>query len=77
MDDIKRTARDTETDAKEAWRKADGETLGDKAATARDRVEDAAKDAGDTLHKDVDAASRDVAYERGRIDEEADRDEPA
>jgi hypothetical protein len=77
MDDIKREARDAKTDAKEAWRKADGESLGDKAATARDRVEDAAKDAGDALHRGVDNASREAAYQRGRIDQEVDRDEPA
>jgi hypothetical protein len=77
MDDLKKTARDAEADAKETWRRADGESLGDKAANARDRVGNAVKDVGDEVHKDVDDASRDVAYERGRIDESARRDEPA
>ena len=77
MDDIKKTARDTETDVKEGWRKVDGESLGDKVTTARDRVGNAVQDAGDELHKRSDEASRDAAYERGRIDESIDRDEPA
>lgn len=70
MSEIKRTARDVEADAKEAWRKADGEeSLGDKAANAGDRVRNAVENAGDEVHETVDEASRDVAYEQGRMDE--------
>jgi hypothetical protein len=77
MDDIKKDARNAETDAKDAWRKADGETIGDDLATARDRASDAIKNAGDDLHKEADAASREMSYEKGRVDEAARRDEPA
>jgi hypothetical protein len=69
MSDVKRTIRDTEADVKEAWRDADGESLGDKVANARDRAGNAVKDAGDTIHKKTDEASRDMAYEQGRVDE--------
>jgi hypothetical protein len=69
MSDMKRTIRDTEADVKEAWRGADGESLGDKAANTRDRAGNAIKDAGDTIHEKTDEASRDAAYERGRVDE--------
>ena len=72
MNDIKRAARDTEADVKEAWRKSDGdESLGDKAANVTDRAKNAVKDAGDELHEGADKLSRDVAYERGREDEAA------
>jgi hypothetical protein len=51
MNDINRTIRDKEADAKEMWRKADGEeSLGDKAANVGDRVTNAVKDAGDEVH---------------------------
>jgi hypothetical protein len=73
MSDIKRTVRDTEADAKEAWRGADGESLGDKAANAGDRMRNAVEDAGDKVHEKTDEISRDAAYEKGRIDQ-ADRD---
>ena len=70
MSDLKRTVRETEADMKEAWRKADGdESLGDKAANIGDRVENAVEDAGDKLHEEADEMSRDVAYEKGRVDE--------
>ena len=70
MSELKRTVRDTEADVKETWRKADGEeSLGDKLEGAKDRVENAVKDAGDTVHEGVDEASRDAAYEQGRADE--------
>ncbi len=68
MSDIKRAARDAETDAKEAWRRRDGESLGDKAANVGDRAKNAVKDAGDKIHEESDRASRDAAYERGRIE---------
>jgi len=51
MSDIKRTIRDTEADAKETWRKADGESIGDKLANAGDRARNAVKDAGDEVHE--------------------------
>lgn len=72
MSDIKRAARDTEADLKEAWRRRDGESLGDKAANIGDRARNAVKDAGDELHEGADRASRDAAYERGRIEGRAD-----
>lgn len=78
MSDIKRAARDTETDAKEVWRRADSESLGDKVANIGDRTRNAVADAGDEIHERADKASRDVAHERGRIegraDERVDRD---
>ena len=70
MSDLNRTVRDTEADVKEMGRKLDGdESLGDKLAGAGDRIENAVKDAGDTLHEEVDEVSRDAAYEQGRADE--------
>jgi hypothetical protein len=69
MNDLKQDARDAKTDLKDAWRKADGESLGDKVATATDRAKDKVADAGDELHEQADRASRDVAYEQGRADE--------
>lgn len=70
MNDINRTIRDKEADAKELLRKADGnESLGDKAANVGDRVTNAVKDAGDELHEGADKMSRDAAYEQGRADE--------
>jgi hypothetical protein len=70
MSEINRTIRDTEADVKETWRKADGdESLGDKVANAGDRLENAAKDAGDAIHEEADEMSRDAAYEKGRADE--------
>jgi hypothetical protein len=70
MRDLKRTVRDTEADVKEAWRKADGdESLGDKAADAGDRLRNVIENAGDELHGTADEVARDVADERGRIDE--------
>lgn len=70
MSELNRTVRDTEADVKEAWRKADGdESVGDKLAGAKDRVENAVKDAGDTVHEEADEMSRDAAYQQGRADE--------
>jgi hypothetical protein len=70
MSELKRTARDAGADLKEAWRQADGEeSLGDKAANAGDRLENAVKDAGDVVHEKADEASREAAYQRGRADE--------
>jgi hypothetical protein len=70
MSDLNRTARDLEADVKEAGRKLDGdESLGDKLAGAGDRIENAAKNAGDELHEEADEMSRDAAYQQGRADE--------
>jgi hypothetical protein len=69
MSDLKANVRDAKTDAKDAWRKADGETLGDDVATATDRVKDKIADAGDELHEDADRAAREASYEQGRADE--------
>ena len=71
MSDLKQQARDTKTDMKEAWRGADGESLGDKLANATDRTKDKIADAGDELHEEADRMSRDAAYEKGRADEMA------
>lgn len=69
MSDLQRKVRDTEADAKEALRKADGnESLGDRAANIGDRLGNAAKDTGDSVHKEADELSRDAAYEAGRKD---------
>ncbi len=79
MSDLKHAARDAKTDAKEAWRRADGESLGDKAANVGDRARDAVADTRDDLHEQVDRASRDAAYQRGRVEgqtEHADPDRP-
>lgn len=70
MNDINKTIRDKEADAKETWRKADGdESLGDKVANVGDRAANAVKDVGDELHENADRMSRDAAYEQGRADE--------
>jgi len=69
MNDLKRDARDAKTDVKEAWRNADGESLGDKVANTTDRAKDELANAGDELHEQADKASRDAAYEQGRADE--------
>lgn len=69
MSDLKQKARDAKTDVKEAWRNADGESVGDKVATTTDRAKDAVENAGDELHEDADRASREAAYEQGRADE--------
>jgi hypothetical protein len=69
LSDLKQKARDAKTDAKEAWRNADGESLGDAVANTRDRAKDAVDNAADEIHEDADRASRDAAYEQGRADE--------
>ena len=69
MSDLKQSARDAKTDVKDAWRKADGESLGDKVATGTDRAKDALGNAGDEIHEEADKVSRDAAYEKGRADE--------
>ena len=69
MSDLKRTARDVEDDAKETWRKADGESLGDKLANAGDRIRHGVENVGDELQDKTDEAARDLEYQRGRTDE--------
>jgi vacuolar-type H+-ATPase subunit H len=69
MSDIKRTVRDTEADVKETWRRADGESVGDKVKNAGDRLRNAVEDAGDEVHEHVDEASRKASYQKGRIDQ--------
>ena len=69
MNDLKRDVRDAKTDVKEAWRGADGESLGDKVANTTDRAKDKLANAGDELHEQADKASSEAAYEQGRADE--------
>lgn len=69
MNDLKRDLRDAKTDAKEAVRGLDGESVGDKVANATDRVKDAIGNAGDEIHDEADRAARDASYEQGRVDE--------
>jgi hypothetical protein len=69
MSDLKRNVRDAKTDVKEAWRKADGESLGDKVANTTDRAKDELANAGDELHEQADQASREAAYQEGRADD--------
>jgi hypothetical protein len=69
VNDLKRDVRDTKTDVKEAWRKADGESLGDKVATTTDRAKDELANAGDELHEQADKASHEAAYQQGRADD--------
>jgi hypothetical protein len=77
VQESKKTMRDLEDDAKEAWRRSDGESIGDKVANAGDRVRHGIEDAGDELHKGVDDAGRRAAYERGRVDEIKHEDDPS
>ena len=69
MNDLKRDVRDAKTDVKEAWRNADGESVGDKVANTTDRAKDKLANAGDELHEQADKASREAAYQEGRADE--------
>ena len=73
MSDIKHELRDKEADVKEAWRKADGESVGDKVADVGDRARNAVADAGDKIHEEGDRLGRDASYQRGRIDEATDK----
>jgi len=69
VSDLSKDLRDAGQDVKEGWRKADGESLGDKAANLGDRANNALKDAGDKLHESADDLSREASYEEGRQDE--------
>jgi hypothetical protein len=70
MTEAKKVIRDVTDDAKEAWRKADGdESVGDRLANAGDRLRHGAENVGDEVHEKVDDAGRALEYERGRVDE--------
>jgi hypothetical protein len=77
MNDIKREARDTGVDIKESWRRADGESLQDKAKNLGDRAGNVVKDAGDKVHEEADRLGRDAAYEEGRADQMGEDDRSA
>ncbi len=49
MDDMKKTYREGEQDAKEAWRHRDGEDIGDAVENAGDEVRKDLGNAGDDL----------------------------
>jgi hypothetical protein len=75
MKESKRVMRDLEDDAKETWRRADGdESLGDKIANTGDRLRHGVENVGDELHEGVDDAARKLEYERGRADEALDEE---
>lgn len=53
--DVKQGVRGIGNDAKETWRKADGEeSLSDKVANAGDDIRDALGNAGDEVRRDAD-----------------------
>jgi hypothetical protein len=54
MDDVKRTYRETEETAKEAWRKRDGEDLADKVGNLGDDVRKHLGNVGDDIRRTVD-----------------------
>ena len=55
MDEVKKGYRAVKNDAKETWRKADGEEdLGDKVANLGDDIRDGLGNAGDTIRREVD-----------------------
>lgn len=73
MDDLKRTGREVRDDAKKAWRGADGEDLGDKAANLGDDVRRNAANAGDDLRHAV-RDTKDEAHHAGHdIDDDMHR----
>ncbi len=51
MDDAKRTYRETEENAKEAWRKRDGEDLADKVGNLGDDIRKELGNVGDDLRR--------------------------
>ena len=54
MDDLKKDYRSVKNDAKEAWRKSDGEEdLGDKLANVGDDLRDEMGNAGDDIRREV------------------------
>jgi hypothetical protein len=57
MDDVKRTMREAENEAKEQARRSDGdESLADKAANVGDDVRTGLGNAGDKIDEEVDRA---------------------
>ena len=60
MDDIKKGARESEVEAKEAWRKADGESVSDKVANAGDEIRKDLGNAGDDIRETVRDAGHEV-----------------
>jgi hypothetical protein len=57
MDDVKRAAREAENEAKEQWRRSDGdESLEDKAANTADDIRAGLGNAGDELDEQMDRA---------------------
>jgi hypothetical protein len=57
MDDVKKTYREGEQNTKEAWRKADGESVGDTVGNAGDEIRKDLGNAGDSLNNVPDATS--------------------
>jgi len=51
MDDVKKTYREGEETAKEAWRKRDGEDLADKVGNAGDDLRKDLGNAGDEIRR--------------------------
>ena len=58
MDDMKQGAREGKSDAKEAWRNRDGESLSDRVGNAGDDLRDKAGSLGD---KAKDAVNSDTS----------------
>ena len=57
MDDVKKTYREGEQNTKEAWRKADGESVADTVGNAGDEIRKQAGNAGDSVNDVPDATS--------------------
>ena len=64
MDELKHVAREVRDDAKKAWRGADGEDPGDKAANLGDDVRRNAANAGDDMRRAV-RDTQDKAHHTG------------
>jgi hypothetical protein len=61
MDEVKKTYREVEQDAKEAWRRSDGdEDLGDKVGNAGDELRKDLGNAGDQIGNAGDAVRRET-----------------
>ena len=55
MDEVKKTYRETEQDAKEAWRRSDGdEDLGDKVGNVGDEIRKDLGNTGDAVRRETD-----------------------
>ena len=64
MDDAKKTYREGEETAKEAWRKHDGEDMADKVGNAGDDMRDALGNAGDEMRRGASHADEDMGEDR-------------